>query len=167
MDGICCGGATSWLPRTKTTSKPGAPRFWDPNWVSSREIEPGTGVDIADGEVAVIRHRRHVTATKSRCLLEADRVKLEGEARRRCWSSVELRNLPRTRLDSTTLAAKSRPPFQPPGCSNLGAVSPVSDCHSFLAQRQWFYRSARKTHMAINTSMADAVGGATSWLPRT
>ncbi|KAL3251789.1 hypothetical protein MRX96_000454 [Rhipicephalus microplus] len=62
-------------------------------------------------------------------------------------------------MDSTTLAAKSRPPFRPPGCSNLGAVSPVSDYQSFLAQRQWFYCSPRKTHIAINTSTADAVEG--------
>ncbi|KAL3189027.1 hypothetical protein MRX96_003173 [Rhipicephalus microplus] len=62
-------------------------------------------------------------------------------------------------MDSTTLADKRRPPFRPPGCSNLGAVSPVSDCQSFLAQRQWFYLSARKTHIAFNTSMADAVEG--------
>ncbi|KAL3189028.1 hypothetical protein MRX96_003174 [Rhipicephalus microplus] len=62
-------------------------------------------------------------------------------------------------MDSTTVADKRRPPFLPPGCSNLGAVSPVSDCHSFLAQRQWFYRSPRKTHIAINTSTAVAVEG--------
>ncbi|KAL3251790.1 hypothetical protein MRX96_000455 [Rhipicephalus microplus] len=62
-------------------------------------------------------------------------------------------------MDSTTLAAKNRPPFRPPGCSNLGAVSPVSDCQRFLAQRQWFYRSPRKTHIAFNTLMADAVEG--------
>ncbi|KAL3189024.1 hypothetical protein MRX96_003170 [Rhipicephalus microplus] len=68
-----------------------------PKWVSSTEIEQATGVDIADGEVAVIRHRRHVSATNTRCLLDADRVKLKGEARRRCWSSVELRNLPTCR----------------------------------------------------------------------
>ncbi|KAL3251791.1 hypothetical protein MRX96_000456 [Rhipicephalus microplus] len=60
-------------------------------------------------------------------------------------------------MDSTTLAAKSRPPFRPQGCSDLGALSPVSDCMSFLAQRQWFYRSPRKTHIAINASTADAV----------
>ncbi|KAL3251781.1 hypothetical protein MRX96_000447 [Rhipicephalus microplus] len=62
-------------------------------------------------------------------------------------------------MDSTTPAAKSRRAFRPPGCSNLGAVSPVSDCQSFLAQRQWFYRSPRKTHIAINMSMADAMEG--------
>ncbi|KAH8001177.1 hypothetical protein MRX96_000452 [Rhipicephalus microplus] len=60
-------------------------------------------------------------------------------------------------MDSTTLAAKSRPPFLPPGCPNLGALSPVSDLQSFLSRRQWFCRSARKTLIAINASVADAV----------
>ncbi|KAL3251788.1 hypothetical protein MRX96_000453 [Rhipicephalus microplus] len=51
-----------------------------PEWVSSPEIELVTGDDIADGEVAVIRRRRPVTATNTRCLLNAYCVKLEGQA---------------------------------------------------------------------------------------
>ncbi|KAL3251778.1 hypothetical protein MRX96_000443 [Rhipicephalus microplus] len=62
-------------------------------------------------------------------------------------------------MDSTTLAAKSTPPFRPPDCPNLGALSPVSDLQSFLSQRQWFYRSARKILIAINASVADSVEG--------
>ncbi|KAH7986865.1 hypothetical protein HPB51_026594 [Rhipicephalus microplus] len=62
-------------------------------------------------------------------------------------------------MDSTTLAAKSTPPFRPPDCPNLGALSPVSDLQSFLSQRQWSYRSARKTLIAINASVADSVEG--------
>ncbi|KAL3251779.1 hypothetical protein MRX96_000444 [Rhipicephalus microplus] len=62
-------------------------------------------------------------------------------------------------MELTTLAATSRPPFRPPGCSNLGELSPLSDCQSFLAQRQWFYRSPRKSHITINASTTDAVDG--------
>ncbi|KAL3189020.1 hypothetical protein MRX96_003166 [Rhipicephalus microplus] len=51
-----------------------------PKWVSSTEIEPTTGDYIVDVEVAVIRRRHHVTATYTRCLLDADHVKLKGKA---------------------------------------------------------------------------------------
>ncbi|KAL3189000.1 hypothetical protein MRX96_003146 [Rhipicephalus microplus] len=62
-------------------------------------------------------------------------------------------------MDSTTPAAESRLSFRPPGGPNLGTLSPVSDFQSFLAELQQFHRSARKTHIAVNASTADAVQG--------
>ncbi|KAL3188997.1 hypothetical protein MRX96_003143 [Rhipicephalus microplus] len=88
------GGRRRGCLETRDDLKTWSTQRLGPKWVSSTEIKSATGVYIADGEVAVIRHRRHVTATNTRCLLDADRVKLKGEARRRCWSSVELRNWP-------------------------------------------------------------------------
>ncbi|KAL3188998.1 hypothetical protein MRX96_003144 [Rhipicephalus microplus] len=90
-------GDVAAASKPKTTAKTWSTQRLGPKLVSSTEIEHAICVDIADGEVAVIRHRRHVTATNTRCLLDADRIKLKGKARRRGWSSVEPQNLPTCR----------------------------------------------------------------------
>ncbi|KAL3189021.1 hypothetical protein MRX96_003167 [Rhipicephalus microplus] len=117
------------------------------------EIKPATGVDIADGEVAVIRHRRHVTATNTRCLFDADPVKLKEEARRRCWSSVELRNLP-TRRQHRRMRAYE-----------LHGLAPIllNDVNITLKQEGTDSKDRpppkRNSHITINASTTDAVDG--------
>lgn len=58
-------------------------------------------------------------------------------------------------MDATSSATKSRPPFLPTCCSNLGALLPLEDFQSFVAEHRR-YEGARKSDEAIVTSTADA-----------
>ncbi|KAL3244750.1 hypothetical protein MRX96_018561 [Rhipicephalus microplus] len=58
-------------------------------------------------------------------------------------------------MDATSSATKSRPPFLPTCCSNLGALPPLEDFQSFVAEHRR-YEGARKTDEAVVTSTADA-----------
>ncbi|KAL3244747.1 hypothetical protein MRX96_018558 [Rhipicephalus microplus] len=66
-------------------------------------------------------------------------------------------------MDATSFATKSRPPFLPTCCSNLGALPPLEDFQSFVAEHRR-YEGARKTDEAIVTSTTDVA--ATCHRPR-